>query len=39
MAGNRLYGEFTDDKGDSWRVSIYDTNVTWNAANATEFTL
>lgn len=39
MAGERLYGEFTDDTNESWRVSIYDTNSTWNAANKTEFTL
>ncbi len=39
MAGERLYGEFTDDKGTDWRVSIYDTNAAWNAANKTEFTL
>jgi len=39
MAGERLYGEFQDDKGDSWRVSIYDTNASWNAANKEEFTL
>ena len=39
MAGERLYGEFQDDKGDSWRVSIYDTNAAWNAANKEEFTL
>ena len=39
MAGERLYGEFTDDKGTDWRVSIYDTNAAWDASNATEFTL
>ena len=39
MAGERLYGEFQDDKGTSWRVSIYDTNPSWNAANKEEFTL
>ena len=39
MAGERLYGEFQDDKGTSWRVSIYDTNASWNAANKEEFTL
>lgn len=39
MAGERLYGEFQDDKGTSWRVSIYDTDASWNAANKEEFTL
>ena len=39
MAGERLYGEFQDDKGTSWRVSIYDTDASWNAANREEFTL
>ena len=39
MAGNRLYSEFTDDKNDTWRVSIYDTNATWNQANAESFEL
>ena len=39
MAGERLYSEFQDDKGTAWRVSIYDTNATWDAANATEFKL
>ena len=39
MAGERLYGEFTDDKNTDWRVSIYDTDPTWNAANKEEFTL
>jgi hypothetical protein len=39
MAGERLYSEFTDDKGTDWRVSIYDTNVTWNEANKASFVL
>jgi len=39
MAGERLYSEFSDDKGTDWRVSIYDTNVTWNAANKASFVL
>ena len=39
MAGERLYGEFTDDKNTDWRVSIYDTDPTWNPANKEEFTL
>ena len=39
MAGERLYSEFTDDKGTDWRVSIYDTNVTWNEANKEPFVL
>jgi len=39
MAGERLYSEFTDHYGDDWRVSIYDTNASWNAANAESFRL
>ena len=39
MAGERLYSEFKDDKGEDWRVSIYDTNTLWNSANAEPFTL
>jgi hypothetical protein len=39
MAGERLYSEFKDNEGDVWRVSIYDTNATWDAANKTAFTL
>ena len=39
MAGERLYSEFTDDKGTAWRVSIYDTNGTWDPASATSFVL
>ena len=39
MAGERLFGEFTDDVGDDWKVSIYDTDGAWNQANKTEFTL
>ena len=39
MAGNRLYSEFKNDNGDVYRVSIYDTNATWNPANASTFKL
>ena len=39
MAGERLYSEFTDDDGNDWRVSIYDTNAAWNVANAESFVL
>ena len=39
MAGERLYSEFTDDKGTDWRVSIYDTNAIWNPANKASFKL
>jgi hypothetical protein len=39
MAGERLYSEFKDDDGEDWRISIYDTNPTWNAANAVSFLL
>ena len=39
MAGERLYSEFQDDQGTDWRVSIYDTDATWNAANKQSFTL
>lgn len=39
MAGERLYSEFKDDDSEVWRVSIYDTNPTWNAANAVSFSL
>lgn len=39
MAGERLFSEFTDDDGNDWRVSIYDTNAAWNSALATSFVL
>lgn len=39
MPGERLYSEFKDDKGTDWRVSIYDTNGTWNPANKASFKL
>lgn len=39
MAGERLYSEFSDDKGTDWRVSIYDTNVTWSDTNKASFVL
>ena len=39
MAGNRLYSEFQNDNGDVYRVSIYDTNATWNPASASTFKL
>lgn len=39
MAGERLYSEFKNDDGDVFRVSIYDTNATWNPANAATFKL
>jgi hypothetical protein len=39
MAGNRLYSEFSNDNGDVYRVSIYDTNAAWNTANASTFKL
>lgn len=39
MAGERLYAEFKDDRNEVWRVSIYDTNPTWNPANKEEFSL
>ena len=39
MAGNRLYSEFSNDNGDVYRVSIYDTNAAWNPASASTFKL
>ena len=39
MAGERLYSEFKNDDGDVFRVSIYDTDVTWNVANRESFKL
>ena len=37
MAGERLYAEFKNDIGRVYRISIWDTNATWNSANKAEF--
>ncbi|NBQ50755.1 MAG: hypothetical protein EBU35_08980 [Marivivens sp.] len=37
MAGERLYAEFKNDIGRVYRISIWDTDATWNSANKAEF--